>query len=34
MAAFDAAIEKWSGYLGSLPEGMTVDDYIREMRDG
>ena len=29
--AFDAAIEKWSGYIKDL-DGMTVDEYIREMR--
>lgn len=33
-AAFDAAIEKWHGFLGPLPEGKTVDDLVNEMRDG
>jgi AbrB family looped-hinge helix DNA binding protein len=32
--AFKAAIEKWSGILGPLPEGQSVDDLISEMRDG
>ena len=31
--AFDAALRKWSGYLGDL-KGRSVDDLIDEMRDG
>ena len=29
---FQAALEEWSGVLGPLPDGMTVDEYIEYLR--
>jgi AbrB family looped-hinge helix DNA binding protein len=33
-AAFKAALDRWSGILGPLPRGKSVDDLISDLRDG